>query len=672
VTPAGATAAPAGGAAPGAPGVDEQYLPADKVGLGTSTTTGSTVWFTVQKSGGLGEIFYPTIDSPSARALTFVVADRQGHAERAGDVADVRASLADERSLSFRQEFTERRGRWRLTAEYVSDPQRSTVLVDVKFAASGWRPYDVYALYDPALGNSRGNDAGRTNGTALLATDAATGVSSAFVGSPSFTATSSGFAGTSDGWTDLKADGRLDGRYTSAVAGSLVQTARTGLTGRPGHEHATLALGFGPDAGAALASARATLRPRFDAVAGAYARGWRRYLDRLAPPPSSVDGSRQLYRVAAMVLAAAEDKAHRGAYVAAPAAPGVRPRRPVRPVPPGVVTRPVPDRHRVDRIRRHGRREPGARLPVHRPAEAGRLVPAELPRRRHAGVGRPATRRGGTYAPPRHAPDTRPPHCPVVHPRTGSQIAGLVCAAYLARANGDEASSARYLATADDWQSNVKGWTVTTNGPYSSGPYFLRLTKDGNPNAGTTYDIGDSGPSNVDQRTVVDPSFLDLVRLGVLPASDPAVVNTLGVIDAKLGYRTRNGFFWHRASFDGYGEKANGDPWDFGLPDDSLITRGRGWPLLNGERGEYRLAAGDTRGARAELATLARAAGPGLMLPEQVWDLQAPPGVVPGTPTTSATPLTWSHAQFLRLARNVAAGRVLEQPDIVAQRYAPG
>jgi glucoamylase len=251
-----------------------------------------------------------------------------------------------------------------------------------------------------------------------------------------------------------------------------------------------------------------------------------------------------------------------------------------------------------------------------------------------------------------------------------TEIAGLVCAAYLARANGDEASSARYLATADDWQAKVKGWTVTTTGPYSSGPYFLRLTKDGNPNVGTTYNIGDSGPSNVDQRRVVDPSFLDLVRLGVLPANDPAVVNTLGVVDAQLGYATRNGFFWHRASFDGYGEKANGDPWDFGLPDDSLITRGRGWPLLNGERGEYRIAAGDTGGARAELATMVRAAGPGLMLPEQVWDLQAPRGTVPGTPTTSATPLTWSHAQFLRLAWDVQAGRVLEQPEVVARRYA--
>jgi glucoamylase len=48
-----------------------------------------------------------------------------------------------------------------------------------------------------------------------------------------------------------------------------------------------------------------------------------------------------------------------------------------------------------------------------------------------------------------------------------------------------------------------------------------------------TYKIGDSGPSAADQRTVVDPSFLDLVRLGVLPADDAT------------------------------------DPWEFGLPDDS-------------------------------------------------------------------------------------------------------
>jgi glucoamylase len=166
---------------------------------------------------------------------------------------------------------------------------------------------------------------------------------------------------------------------------------------------------------------------------------------------------------------------------------------------------------------------------------------------------------------------------------------------------------------------------------------------------------------------VVDPSFLDVVRLGILPAGDPAVVNTLGVVDARLGVPTQRGLFWHRASFDGYGEKADGDPWEFPLPDDSQITRGRAWPLLNGERGEYQVAAGDRRGAYLQLATMARAAGPGFMLPEQVWDLAAPAGFTPGTPTFS---LAWTHAQYVRLAQDAAAGRVLEQPAIVAWRYA--
>jgi len=68
---------------------------------------------------------------------------------------------------------------------------------------------------------------------------------------------------------------------------------------------------------------------------------------------------------------------------------------------------------------------------------------------------------------------------------------------------------------------------------------------------------------------------------------------------------------------------------------------------------------------------MARAAGPGDMLPEQVWD-QAPPAVAPGTPTFSATPLAWTHAQFIRLAWDVQAGRILEQPAVVADRYHAG
>ena len=94
------------------------------------------------------------------------------------------------------------------------------------------------------------------------------------------------------------------------------------------------------------------------------------------------------------------------------------------------------------------------------------------------------------------------------------------------------------------------------------------------------------------------------------------------------------------------------------------------WPIFAGERGEYELAAG--HGAGAQLASIAATANDGGMLPEQVWDQNPPsgqPGFAPGTPTFSATPLAWTHAQFIRLAWSITAGHPVEQPSVVACRY---
>jgi glucoamylase len=704
LTPAApAPAAAPAGAAPGAPGIAENFLPADKSGFATSTTTASRVWLTVQKEGGLGEIYYPDLSTPSARALQFVVADRNGHAVRANDAAAVRTDIVDATSLSYQQTFTERAGRWRLDAAYLTDPARATVLLDVHFVALDHRRYDVYASYDPALSNTRGDDSGRTEGDALIASDGTT--ASALLGSPGFGATSNGFRGTSDGWGDLLADGRLDNRYRTAGPGNLVQTAQLRFTDRG---RTTLALAFGADSGTALTTARASLVAGFTHIATVYARGWRTYLEGLHRPPATLaDGyQRELYRVSVMMLAASEDKAHRGAYVASPTMPWVwgrdEPSGPyhlvwsrdlyqiataliaagdtagasraldylltVQQKPDGS----FPQNSRVDGTPVWG----GLQLdevsfPIILAYQLPRTDPATWAHVKRAADFLLGFTQDGNRGP--WTPQERWENQSGYSPATiASEVAGLVCAADLARANGDPASSQRYLATADDWRSRVKGWTVTTTGPYSSGPYFLRLTKDGNPNAGTTYAVGDSGPSSMDQRRVVDPSYLDLVRLGVLPANDPAVVNTLGVVDAQLGVATDRGRYWHRTSFDGYGEKRSGDPWEFGLPNDSSLTLGRAWPLLNGERGEYQIAAGDLVGAGAALTAMARAAGPGYLLPEQVWDNQPPAGTngfTPGTPTFSATPLAWTHAQFIRLAYDAETGRVLEQPDVVALRY---
>jgi len=152
---------------------------------------------------------------------------------------------------------------------------------------------------------------------------------------------------------------------------------------------------------------------------------------------------------------------------------------------------------------------------------------------------------------------------------------------------------------------------------------------------------------------------------------DPRVLNTLTLVDQYLGYSTPNGPFWHRASFDGYGETADGSEWQ-PTPTGSGITHGRGWPLLTGERGEYQLAAGSD--AQNYLDTIARSAdNASWLLPEQVWDHQPPAGTgpdfQPGEPTFSATPLAWTHAQFIRLAWSIDNGAPIETPQPVACRY---
>lgn len=73
-------------------------------------------------------------------------------------------------------------------------------------------------------------------------------------------------------------------------------------------------------------------------------------------------------------------------------------------------------------------------------------------------------------------------------------------------------------------------------------------------------------------------------------------------------------------------------------------------------------------------------ANDGLMIPEQVWDSQKVPNADSqfspnlkfGEGTGSATPLAWSMAQFIRLAVNLQAGKNLDTPDVVYNRYKNG
>ena len=90
--------------------------------------------------------------------------------------------------------------------------------------------------------------------------------------------------------------------------------------------------------------------------------------------------------------------------------------------------------------------------------------------------------------------------------------------------------------------------------------------------------VSDGGPL-IDQRDVVDPSFLELVRLGVQARpTTRRSLNSLAVVDQAAGLPDANGPFWHRASFDGYGEQADGSQWEPtrpGLGQDASAAAGR-------------------------------------------------------------------------------------------------
>ena len=695
----GAPAASAATTGPafGAPGKKADWVPGDKVGFGTARGTASKVWYTLSR-GKLSDVYYPRIDTPSIRDSQFVVTDGKTFTDREDSDARSRVTLLDRRSLTYKLVTTAKSGDWRITKIFVTDSRRPSVLERVRFESLTGKALRLYLLHDPALNMTGDDDTGSSNEAGVLSASDGK-VASAVVTRPAMTQTSSGYLGHSDGWTDLRDDHSMDWTFQALEPGNVVQTGRVPVNGT-GRQRFTVSIGFAATERMAARRASASAEPHFLKTLAEYAAGWHAYLRDVRKAPDSV-GSWH-HRVERLGDGARGERGQdlprrlrRGTGQAMGV--GQRPAEPAR-LPRGLVARPLPDHDRAAGDRRQRRRQPHAHLPLAAPAEAGRLLPAELPPRRQAGLRRPADGRGrlpdrdgvaaratwrGRLAAREAAADYIVAHGPSTpqerweniggySPATiGAEVAGLVLAADIARRNGDSASQATYLQTADSWAAQVQSWTATSTGPYDPKPYYLRISKNGTPDSGTQVQISDGGPF-IDERYVVDPSFLDLVRLGVKKASDPVIRNSLTVVDDHLSYSTPNGRFWHRASYDGYGEQRDGSQWEPSDPG-SGKTIGRGWPLLGGERGEYALQAGKKRFARTMLKTMGRAAHDrSHFMPEQVWDDKPPSGTpdfTPGEPTLSAMPLAWTHAQFVRLARSLEMGHNFDTPRPVACRY---
>jgi glucoamylase len=679
--------------APGAPGKDADWPSAAKQGFGTANNIRSKVWFTLA-DGVMTEVYYPTIDVPNSQMLQLVVVTPEGKVETEYEDTTHTVQVMDNaRSLSFRQENKARSGAYLITKSYAVDPQRNSVLIDVNFRWQTKGPCrcSLYVYYDPSLNNSGMHDSAWTEGDAMLAADGDKG--SALIAQPRFAQTSNGYLGTSDGLSQLRAAKKLE-PYERAEDGNVVQVGRLSSSKISANSISfTLALGYGNTAVAALTNARGSLARGFETVQREYESGWHKYVATLPTVEPKYQGQ---FTMAAMVLKALEDKTYRGAFIASPSIPWGGGPNANEPTISGYHAVWARDLYQVatafdamgdratanralDYLFKIQQKTDGS-FPQNswvdgRPIGGGLqmdqvaflLVLAYQVGRtdrnswlRHIKPAADLILRKGPVSDQDRWEEKRG-YSPAA---IAAEIAGLVCAAHIARINHDPKSAATYLRTADNWAKNVERWTATTNGSYGDGNYYLRITENGNPNDGAKIEIN-SGGGSFDEREIVDAGFLELVRLGIKAADDPLIIKSLAVVDRLIKVETPAGAGWYRYNHDAYGERPDGRAYD------GRNGKGRLWTLLTSERGEYELALGDTLRVRKRLDTMMGFANQGLMIPEQVWDRSegSDSAFRIGSGTGSATPLAWSMAQFIRLALNLKSGRSVDTPVVVRARY---
>ncbi len=254
------------------------------------------------------------------------------------------------------------------------------------------------------------------------------------------------------------------------------------------------------------------------------------------------------------------------------------------------------------------------------------------------------------------------------------EIAALLVAADFADAAGEPALATELRETADAWNASIEQWLYVRDTPLaranSVAGYYVRVAPAdvgaAQPASGGYVPIknraADSGTAHYSE--IVSPDALALVRFGLRDANDPRIVNTLRVVDATLRAETSTGPAWYRYTRDGYGEKADGSPFDGeGI--------GRPWPLLAGERAHYELAAGRPEVALQLLGVMRAQASDGGMLPEQIWDREDLPvfELFNGRASGSAMPLVWAHAEYAKLVRSLYDGRVFDMPRQPYERY---
>jgi glucoamylase len=478
----------------------------------------------------LSDVYEPTIDNTDVSTLQYIVTDGATFTDlQARDMTYTVA--ADPTGMACTVTSTDAGHGFRLVTTYITDPASDTVLMNTRLQAlpgsgANLARLHLYARLDAHVnGNGGGgsDNAGANSGVVddpsgvpvVFSTNTVTNAVNRAYAVPTYMAlaatsaraASVGYAGTaSDGLTQLDSARALTPHSAPGGPGP----PRTCPGGGAGDARA----GFGRTQAQSVSVAKASLAHPFGLTAASYLRGWVSYDASLRTPPGNLRGS---YYLSANVLKASEDKTFPGAIAASLASPwgqsvqagvnsGGKPSyfgsyrevfaRDLYEAFTGLLAdgdigtaraatrflfdrQQLPDGSMPRNSLLNGKAAPdtgGTQLDE----AAYPILMAYL-----AGLGGDAALWKGHIEP---AADFLVAHGPSdgverweeqsgYSPSTiAAEIAGLTAASAIAASHGDAARARLYQATADDFQRNIKSWTVTTTGP-DAPRYFIRCRR---------------------------------------------------------------------------------------------------------------------------------------------------------------------------------------------------
>ena len=692
--------------APGWPGIPARWTSSAKDGVGAALTQGSQVWFTISH-GIVNEIYYPRVDQACVRDVGLIVTDGGAFFAEVKRDCDTVVERIEDGVPAFRLTSTHRGGRFRLINQVIADPRSDSILLHIRLENSSKTALRLFALLAPHLVNAGAHNNGQRSeykGRHILS---AVGADThlAMLGSLPFLASSVGFVGVSDGWRQLRDHGRLIDQYDTATDGNIALSAELAMGADGG---SVLAVGFGRTWAEGAYHARTSSMSPFETILNDYSAGWRAWQSGLRTMERRAHGQ-NMYRVSANILRVHQTPTFPGGFIASLSIPWgfskgdddmggyhlIWPRDLCETAGGLLACGAHSEVRQILRYLRATQEGDGSWRQNYwldgAPYWGGvQLDECAFPMllldmaRREGALGLPdlqqfwpmVERAAGFVlrTGPRTKQDRWEENAGYTPFTLSVAIAALLAAAEIAEACDIEALPALLRDTADAWNEQIEDWIYVEDTPLTREAgvpgYYIRVAPEspakGGPDVHGLIQVRnhEAGSGAIAANELISTDAIALVRFGLRAPDDPRMLSTIAVIDRLLKVELPQGPGWHRYNLDGYGEKADGSPFDG-------VGIGRAWPLLAGERAHYALAAGRRGEAEALLATIEAQTSPGGLIPEQVWDAAPIPerDLQPGKPTGSAMPLVWAHAEYVKLLRSLADGRVFDMPPHTARRY---